>query len=164
MRAVLLAALALTGACGSTPTPAAGPRLTFSFTTIDGEELASRDLRGRVVVLHLFTVGSMAAQVDAEKLRAVAVEYPQQVAVIGVNLDLDGDAFVDPWRRANDVGYPLVVGGSPGRVAQQLGPIEQVPTTIVLDERSRVRARIARQLAPGELESLVKTSLRPPVP
>jgi len=161
----LLAAVLLTCACGASKPRlgAAGPRLTFSFSTAEGEPVTSRGLRGRVVVLHLFTVGSMAAQVDADKLRALAQQYPKRVAVVGVNLDIDGGAFVEPWRRANDVGYPVVLGGSPQSVEIQLGPVEQVPTTIVLDARSRVRARIARQLAPGEVESLVRTSLRPPV-
>lgn len=161
----LVAALALACACGpAAPRPGeAGPRLSFTFATADGDPVTSRDLRGRVVVLHLFTVGSMAAQVDADKLRALALQYPNRVAVLGVNLDIDGGAFVEPWRRANEVGYPVVLGGSPQAVAAQLGQFEQVPTTIVLDARSRVRARIARQLAPGEVESLVRTSLKPPV-
>ena len=161
----LAIALATATACGggAPRVGAPGPRLSFSYQSIDGTRISSRALRGRVVVLHLFTVGAVAAQVDLEQLRAIADQYPDQVTVVGINLDIDGAAFVGPWRRANDVRYEIVVGGTPTDVRRWLGELKQVPTTVVLDDQSRERARVERQLAPGELASLVRTALRPPV-
>ncbi|HVV84002.1 MAG TPA: hypothetical protein VHE35_13095 [Kofleriaceae bacterium] len=41
-----------------------------------------------------------------------------------------------------------------------LGPLPEVPATIVLDREGRIAARVDRQLRPGELAKLVASARR----
>jgi hypothetical protein len=154
----LFAALVLAlgaGCARSAPTPT-GPVVTVALTALDGGAIELGRYRDRVVVLHLFTTWSLAAQQDLDQLAEVHEALGDRVTVIGVGIDPDGRRVVAPWRAATGVPY-LVALGSADLVAggTALGRIAQVPTTIILAPGGRVAHRIERVLAPGELRKLI---------
>lgn len=159
-----LAAGALLFACGGGSgkgASAPGPRVALSLPALDGGVVHLTDYRGKVVVLHLFTTWSPAAHLDAEKLSELHAEEDERVEVIGIALEAQGRRVVAPWRRA--VGANYLVTLDPGAVRQgrtSLGKIRQVPTTVVLDRRGRIAARIERGLRPGELERILARLFR----
>ena len=163
--AVLLATLPasiLAPGCGSTSSKAP-TYVTLSVEALDGGTIDLARYRGRVVVLHLFTSWSLTAQSDVPQLTAAHQRYGDQLAVIGVALDTDGYRVVAPWREVNAVPY-LIALGSPDLVAgkSSLGPIKQVPATLVIDRRSALVTRIDAPLAPGQLDKiLADLGLRP---
>jgi hypothetical protein len=119
--------------------------------------------RGQVVVVHVFTTGSLAAASDVEQLEAAATA--RRAIVIGVALDLDGRALVAPWRTGSGVTYLVALADDAVRAGgTALGTVNAVPITIILDRAGRPVARLERALAPGELDSLIARAAAIAVP
>jgi hypothetical protein len=141
------------GACGG-GLRALGPPVALTVTALDGGDLDIARYRGQVVVLHVFTTWSLAAQADTGSLDPLVDR--DGVVVVGIALDAEGYLLVAPWRTASKVRYQVALASAAIRDGQSaLGAIAVVPTTIVLDRAGRPIARIERQLAAGEIRDLV---------
>ena len=151
---VLAILLGTTAAC--TGTARSGVRVALGFEALDGGSIDLRRYRGRPVVLHLFTTWSLASQRDVAQLIDASTRHRDKLVVIGIALDPDGYRLVAPWRQANAVPY-LIGLGSPQLVAGKsaLGRIAQVPTTVILDRRGAISARVEGPLAEGQLARLL---------
>jgi hypothetical protein len=126
----------------------------MTVSALDGGELDLARHRGDVVVLHLFTTWSLAAQADVVALDRMVDRTG--VVVIGLALDEEGYQLVAPWRTASQVRYQVALASDAVRAGSSpLGTIVVIPTTIVLDRAGRPVARVERQLASGELDALV---------
>lgn len=148
---------------GTSTVPAAdrGPPLAMTLPALDGGELALASMRGKLVVLHMFTTWSLAAQAELEAL--AAADAAEDVVVIGVALDAEGHALVAPWRNGAGVRYLVTLGDAAVRDGTSpLGRIGIVPTTIILDRTGRIRVRADRALAPGELDQLLAAARKDP--
>jgi thiol-disulfide isomerase/thioredoxin len=159
VRSAALALALLAGACGGAAPRAEPVRLTLA--ALDGGEIDLGAYRGRVVVLHVFTSWSLAAQADVPQLDQVAADHPDDVAVIGVALDDDPRFDVlAAWRAGAGAHYLITVADDGIRSGQgPLGPVAMVPITIVLDRDGRRVARVERALTAGELPRLVAGAL-----
>lgn len=165
VRTLLLAAVAACGACGgggggggagtsTVPRADRGAPLSMVLPALDGGELELASLRGKLVVLHMFTTWSLAAQAELDSL--AAADAAEDVVVLGVALDPEGHALVAPWRNGAGVRYLITLGDAAVRDGTSpLGRIHTVPTTILLDREGRIRDRADRALAPGELDRLL---------
>ncbi|HTJ45854.1 MAG TPA: TlpA disulfide reductase family protein [Kofleriaceae bacterium] len=164
MKALVLmfAALAACGGAshGVAPLAPLGEPIALALPALDGGELEVARYRGQVVVLHVFTTGSLAAAADVDQLEAAATA--KRAIVIGIALDLDGRALVAPWRTGSGVTYLVALADPRVRDGTSpLGAVTAVPMTIVLDRRGRPVARIERQLAAGELDTVIAGAAAP---
>lgn len=162
-------ALALAAACGggggggkgsavtAPGATAGGPAIALTLPALDGGELAVASYRGKVVVLHVFTTWSLAAQAEVEALSAA--DAAEDVVVVGIALDPEGRMLVAPWRNGAGVRYLVALADAPTVAGQgPLGALPAVPITIVLDREGRIAARADRQLAPGELDAMISSA------
>jgi hypothetical protein len=151
-RLVLAACLVAMASCGGAA--ARGAPVTLAFPGLGGQPIDLVALRGRVVVVHIFTVGSIAALADVDPLNAAVARYGERIAVIGVVLELDGWPFLRAWRDESGARYPIGLGDRAVATGQsELGRIAVVPTTFVLDAAGRIAARLDGQLRPGQLQT-----------
>ncbi len=150
-------ALGAAVACGGTQTRAdRGMPVYLELTGLDGARVRVRELRGKPVVLHLFTVGSMAAQMDVSQLNAA--HDAGDVAILGIGLDPQADMLIRIWARESGARYRVVIGNEDLTMGKtDLGPIAAVPTTILLDDEGLVIYRTDAQLRPGELERALRS-------
>ena len=157
--AMLLAIAACAGAPPPAPRGPLGPPVALTLPALDGGDVDVARYRGQIVVLHVFTTGSLAAAADVEQMQAA--HDAKRAFVIGVALDLDGRALVAPWRDGSRVTYLIALADDRVRAGQSpLGAVTEVPITIVLDRAGRPVARVARQLADGELDALIASASR----
>jgi hypothetical protein len=156
VRALVVALALAVGACGGPAAPARPQTpIAMVLAAVDGGEIDLTSLRGRVVVLHVFTTWSLEATADVPQLSEAAARG-ETVAVVGLALDPEGYQVVAPWRRALDVTYLLAVADGDVRDGRSpLGPLQAVPATIILDARGVVVHRLDRPLADGELARLL---------
>jgi hypothetical protein len=159
-RAVVVALIvAVAGAapagCASGPPAARGPRWSLRLPALDGGEIDLAELRGRVVVVHVFETGSAPAMRDVEQFLALHRREPRRVALVGVAIDPAGFPVVAPWRSALGIRYLIGLGEARGGGPGLLGTIGSIPTTIVLDREGREVSRAAHPLAGGELTRMV---------
>ena len=138
--------------CGGPQTkPDRGLPVYLELTGLDGERVRVRELRGKPAVLHLFTVGSMAAQMDVSQLNAA--HDAGEVAVLGIGLDPNAEVLIRAWAQESGARYRVAIGDEDLTMGKtDLGSIAAVPTTILLDDEGLVIYRTNAQLRPGELE------------
>lgn len=136
------------------PAPAA-PALDAAWPALDGGTVELAELRGKIVVLHVFTVWSLSAQLELEALDAA--DARPDVVVIGLALDPEGYVVVAPWRKGSGARHLIALADDATRTgAGPLGRLPGVPITIVLDRAGRVSERFDRQLEPAELTAAVE--------
>ena len=159
MRALLAIGLGLAlalAACGGPPSAATprGPAIDAAWPALDGGDIRLSELRGQIVVIHVFTTWSLAADLERDAL--IEADRADDVTVIGLAFDPEGYPLVSPWRNATAVPYLIVLADDPTRTgASALGRIVQIPTTVVLDAAGRVTARLEHQVAPAELDAAI---------
>jgi cytochrome c biogenesis protein CcmG, thiol:disulfide interchange protein DsbE len=133
--------------CSSQPVapdpPPAGPTrigrtVAVTLPSLDGDELDLATLRGKPVVVHFSTTGSLAAQADIEELRRVR-SARRDLHVVEVALDPSQPRLIRAWANASAIDW-LVLLPTPGLVggSSEFGPIHVVPTTFLLDGDGRI--------------------------
>jgi thiol-disulfide isomerase/thioredoxin len=136
----------------------------ISGTSLGGKQVRLQDLRGQVVVLNVW--GSWCAPCIAEA-PALEAAYEQTkadgVAFLGINTK-DDAASARAHERRFDVTYPSIDDDG-GRVLLSLRgklPPLSVPSTVVLDRRGRVAARVIGPVDRSVLVGLVQDVVAEP--
>lgn len=173
--AVLLPALLLTAGCGQTmggaegfvagsgtvtvlkesQRPAAPP---LSGRTLDGRRLSLADFSGRTVVLNVWGSWCAPCRDEAPDLvRAARRLRDRDVQFLGVNVREPGIASARAFVRRFDVPYPSIydADGSELLGFRDTMPPDAIPSTLVIDERGRVAARVLGTVDATTLVGLV---------
>jgi thiol-disulfide isomerase/thioredoxin len=134
-----------------------GSRLPdFSVADLQGHEISSADLRGKVVLIDFWATWCQPCKKEMPGYQKLLDRYdPQGFVVIGFKFDTMQDTE-DPVRFARKIGvhYQLVVASE--QLKQRFGGIEGLPTTLVYD-----RAGILRQKIIGfEYTDVVESELK----
>ena len=112
----------------------------FDLPAAHGGRLKLSQLQGRVVVLDFFATWCRPCRATIPKLNKIYSRYRDRgVTVLGFSLDKEGRDKVRRYVATQGVDFPVVIGNN--RLASQLGQVEVLPTTIVLDPRGRQVAR-----------------------
>jgi thiol-disulfide isomerase/thioredoxin len=124
----------------------------FTATSTEGERIDTDDLRGRVVVLNFWYATCPPCRSEAPMLTAAAAGYDEsRVVFLGVNVRDTDAASVRAFEKRFEVGYPSVLDADTGEVQLAVAstvPANATPSTLVLDRKGRVAARVL-----GPLES-----------
>lgn len=138
--------------------------IDFTAESMEGDRLSAADLRGDVVVINFWYASCPPCRAEAKHLNAVhdAFADDDHVQFIGVNVR-DEAGTAKAFERKFGVDYPTVLDASKGTMqlalSGQIAP-NAVPTTIVLDEKGRVAARVLGAVdGPGILKTLVSDEL-----
>ena len=120
--------------------------VTFSGPTVDGGTFDSKRYRGRVVVVNFWYAGCGPCRAEAPTLQSLSSSFPaDDVQFVGVNVS-DDAALAKNFERDFAIGFPSIVDQQQGAAAQlafaSALPPKAIPSTIVLDAKGRVSARI----------------------
>lgn len=118
------------------------PAPDFAGTTLDGQELALSDLRGRVVVLDFWAAWCGPCVAELPTMKRLAEMEDQGVTVLGINLDralADLSDAVDEY----ELGYPQIFDGADGPIGL-LYRIEGIPMTYLVDPDGAIVGRSLR--------------------
>lgn len=119
--------------------------VTFSGRTVTGDTFRSKDYLGKVVVVNFWYAGCPPCRKEAPILRRLSNRFKSKgVQFIGVNIR-DEASTAAAFDREFSIPYPSILDTSSGSVqlafSQNIQP-NAVPTTLVLDRKGQVRARI----------------------
>ncbi|MGH8894248.1 MAG: TlpA family protein disulfide reductase [Actinomycetes bacterium] len=142
--------------------PANRPRLPqLRGRTLDGTWLDVSDWRGRVVVVNTWGSWCGPCRKEAPDLRRASQET-RAAGVRFVGIDTrDNNAAARAFTREFAISYPSLVDHD-GRVMLAFGrtiPVSAVPTTVVVDDRGRIAARVIGAATYPTLRGLVDDTL-----
>ncbi|MEO6143922.1 MAG: TlpA disulfide reductase family protein [Dermatophilaceae bacterium] len=138
------------------PTP-----LTLSGTTLQGAPWRVADAANKVVVLNVW--GSWCGPCVAEMPHLQQVwsqvsSAGKPVQFMGINYR-DGAETAEAFMRANKITYPSLEDDSGRTLLALRGKASATPTTLVLDRRGRIAARVSGPVTAATLNGLVNDIL-----
>src|SRR5579859_7634609 len=120
-----------------------GSRLpAFSVKDLQGHEISSADLRGKVVLIDFWATWCQPCKKEMPGYQKLADRYGSRgFAVIGFKLDIMADTE-EPRAFAKGLGirYPLAIATD--EVKNKFGGIEGLPTTLIYDRQGILRQKI----------------------
>lgn len=132
---VLMSALIAAG-CGEGKPSQKTEAPAFSLRTLDGRIVASKDLKGKVVLINFWATWCPPCRAEIPSFVELYDKYRDRgVQIVGVALDREEK--VREFVRGFGVDYPVGVDAG-GKLAREFGGIRSIPTTFVLDKAWRV--------------------------
>jgi thiol-disulfide isomerase/thioredoxin len=142
-------------------TPDSAP-VTFAGKTTDGSTFASKRYLGKILVVNFWYAGCPPCRAESPTLNSLAVEYKGRVQFVGVDVS-DDSATTAGFERTHKSTYPSIVDQEQGAAVQLAfaanKPPKAVPSTLVLDKRGRVVARIVGLANKSVLNQLIEDAL-----
>jgi len=125
-----------------------------------GEPLDVEDWRGSVVVLNFWYAECPPCRKEAPDLAALAHEFEGGVHFMGVN-HINEPETAQAFERRFDLPYPSLHDKDAAGVAsmQKVVPLQAMPSTVVLDAKGRVAARILGLADKSTLKALITDTL-----
>lgn len=144
------------------PADRAAP-VNFTAKTDQGDTISRKTYQGRVVVLNFWYASCPPCRVEAPDLESLSKKYDAQgVQFIGVNVRDEADT-ARAFARSFKMTYPSVVDATDAKVqlalAGQRGP-NATPTTMVLDQKGRVAARVLGEVNKSVLDTLIADTVK----
>jgi peroxiredoxin len=140
-----------------------GDAISFTATDLDGKSVSSADFAGKVLVVNFWYAGCAPCRAEAADLEKVHAQFAgKDVVFLGVNVR-DGADTAKTFNSTFGVTYPSVTDLD-GKVqlafSSSVAP-NAVPTTLVLDKKGRVAARVLGRLASDSiLATLISDQLK----
>lgn len=134
-----------------------GAAVDWQGTLADGSKLTSANLSGVVTVLNFWYAGCAPCRAEAPDLVAIAKTYPK-VQFVGVNVR-DAAGTAQAFERKFKISWPSILDSDSGSVVLAFTGIvtpQAVPTTLVIDRKGRVAARVLGRIEPATLRALIK--------
>jgi thiol-disulfide isomerase/thioredoxin len=131
----------------------------FSVKDLQGREISSADLRGKVVLVDFWATWCQPCKKEMPGYQKLLNLYgPRGFAVIGFKFDTMMD-MEDPLQFARKIGvrYPLAV--APDDLKQKFGGIEGLPTTMLYDRQGILSRKVVGFEYTNVFESEVKRLL-----
>jgi thiol-disulfide isomerase/thioredoxin len=133
------------------------PLPDFSVKDLQGHEVSSADLRGKVVLIDFWATWCRPCKKEMPGYQKLLDRYGSRgFAVIGFKFDTMMD-MEDPVRFAKKIGvrYPLAVAADD--LKQKFGGIEGLPTTLLYDRQGILRKKVIG----FEYTDIIESELRP---
>jgi thiol-disulfide isomerase/thioredoxin len=131
----------------------------FSVKDLQGREISSADLRGKVVLVDFWATWCQPCKKEMPGYQKLLNLYGSRgFAVIGFKFDTMMDTE-DPVQFAKKIGvrYPLAV--APDELKQKFGGIEGLPTTMLYDRQGILRKKVVGFEYTDVFESALKPLL-----
>ena len=125
--------------------------------TLDGEELSLASYRGKVVVVNVWGSWCAPCRAEAPDLRRAAIETRSRgVRFLGIDTR-DNDAAARAFVREFGIPYPSLVDddGSILLSLRDTVPAQAIPSTMVVDRRGRIAARVVGRVTYPTLTGLI---------
>jgi peroxiredoxin len=158
---IALAAVALCGgalfAYSSVGTRNAAPDV--SFVKLDGQKLALKDLRGKVVLVNFWAtdcttcIGEMPKMIETyNKYHAQGLEF------VAVAMSYDPPSYVINYTETRKLPFKVAMD-SDDKLATAFGDVKLTPTTFLIDKNGKIIRRYVGEPEFGQLHALLEKEL-----
>ena len=152
--AVLLAALAAYVALARAPAP------QVAFQTLDGEQLSTSDLRGRVVFVNFWATSCTTCIKEMpDVVRTYERFSARDFELLAVAMQYDPAHYVRNYVEQNQLPFKVVLD-SQGTIAAGFDNVQLTPTAVLIDKNGKVVRRIVGEPDFASLNALIEEELR----
>ena len=139
-----------------------GPAPAFDLPRVgmDGERVSLGDFAGRPVVVNFWASWCVPCRQEMPALQATSERLAGRVAFVGINYE-DTESSAADFQRDVGAKYPSGLD-SDGEVASRYA-VQGLPTTVLIDGRGRIVARVLGGVTQKKLLSLVDKAFGPDV-
>jgi thiol-disulfide isomerase/thioredoxin len=129
----------------------------FGGTLLDGADFSSTELAGQVAVLNFWGSWCPPCRVETPQFSEVSEEYADaDVQFLGIDVKEQDKQFADAFVADKDIAFPSLFDprGEVALAFRGLNP-NAIPSTIVLDRRSRVAAVYTGEVKQDDLRAVL---------
>jgi peroxiredoxin len=150
----------LGGLCFALASPERAPQVSFS--TLDGRQIRSADLKGRVALINFWATSCPGCVAEMPKLVDTYQRYHAQgFEVVSVAMSYDPPDHVLHFAKKNALPFPVALDAD-GSLAMAFGDVQVTPTAIVIDQNGNIVRRVMGELDFAALHALLDQKLRRP--
>jgi peroxiredoxin len=125
-----------------------------SFTTLEGEQLQLRDLRGQVVLVNFWATWCLPCRLEMPGFEKLYKDRKDDgFVIVGVSTDRTGRDDVEAFLRKYGITYPVALETPELRAA--FGGINGIPTSFLIDRSGVIRHRVFGFFAPPSVRLAV---------
>jgi peroxiredoxin len=122
---------------------------------LSGKDVKLSDYKGKVVVLNFWATWCGPCRAEIPSFVKLRERYHNKgLEIIGLSLDQDDQNGVAAFAERFKINY-TVVFGTPEAV-EAYGPMNAIPTTVIIDRRGQMRGRHLGMLSFSEIEDAIK--------
>ncbi|HTN86460.1 MAG TPA: TlpA disulfide reductase family protein [Sorangium sp.] len=138
--------------------PARGPALTFSYETLDGRELSTASLAGRLSVIGFVATYDVASQAEARFLAGLFRDHTPRINAALLVLEAsENRPLVEAFVAALKLPYPVALADAPTIAGE--GPfagLHHVPSVVILDADGREAFRHVGLITQEALDEVLR--------
>lgn len=130
----------------------------WKLTDLNGHEVGSAGLKGKVVVLDFWAtwcvpcIGEIPGYIELQKKYG-----PQGLVIVGVSVDNKKPDYVKKFVQAKGMNYTVAMADD--SIVDAFGGFESIPTTFLINREGRIVNRKVGALPTDEYEKLVVQAL-----
>ena len=133
-----------------------------NFKTLAGENIATSDLRGKVVLVEFWATSCVTCVEEMPKLIQTYNKYRSQgFETIAVAMDYDPPNHVLTYAQKNQLPFKVALDIK-GEVAQGFGDIRLTPTSFLIDKQGRIVKQYLGAPNADQFHALLEKKLREP--
>jgi peroxiredoxin len=143
--AALAGALAVFSSCSMQPvslppsgevTPAPAP--DFTLPDVEGRAFSLAEQKGNVVLINFWATWCAPCRRELPMFQALQNQYQDKgFRMVGISLDENNEKVVPPFLKNMGINYTNLLGD--GQIEKTYGPIEGLPTSIIVDRQGQIR-------------------------
>jgi peroxiredoxin len=157
----LILILAMAAACGCSPATG-GTAPEVRFATLAGQNFATSDLRGKVVLVNFWATS---CEVCVHEMPMMAEAFrkfgPRGYEMVAVAMSYDHPNRVADFVQKNALPFKVALDLD-GAIARQWGNVQATPTTFVIDRRGRIVKQFVGEPSVTELHAVLDKALAEP--
>jgi thiol-disulfide isomerase/thioredoxin len=130
----------------------------FNLPDLEGGMHSMEDFSGQITILNFWATWCPPCLEEVPKLNDLYQRYKDNgVGVVGIALDKDSLDLVKPFVKENEIAYQILVGNQ--EVLAGLRNFQGVPTTILFDQKGKIRKRFDGSFDEEQLEEALQLLL-----
>jgi len=132
------------------------------FVTLSGENLATSDLRGKVVLVNFWATSCVTCVEEMPRMVEAWKKFsPRGYDMIAVAMSYDHPNLVADFTQKRGLPFKVALDAD-GAVAKGFGNVNVTPTTFLLDKRGRIVKQYLGEPDWAEFHALVERALAEP--
>lgn len=125
---------------------------------LNGNRVRLSDYAGKVVVINFWATWCAPCRAEIPAFVRLRAQYHDKgLEIIGVSLDEEADDTVNDFARRFNINYPVAIATLDE--VMKYGPIEQIPTTFIVDRQGRIVSRRLGMMSFDKIEKAIQPLL-----